>query len=176
MSPFSALQLLWINLIMDGPPALTLGLEPMRGDLMKRKPTPRNQAIVSKGMFTRILINGIYIAIVIMLQHFTNFLGAVSDAEKTSIIFSLFVVFQLFNAFNSRELGYDSVFKNLFRNNLMFAVFAATFVLQFVITQFGGAIFDTAPLSLVMWGKILICGASVIVLGEITRLIMRIKK
>jgi len=176
MSPFSALQLLWINLIMDGPPALTLGLEPMRGDLMKRKPTPRNQAIVSKGMFTRILINGIYIAIVIMLQHFTNFLGAVSDAEKTSIIFSLFVVFQLFNAFNSRELGYDSVFKNLFRNKLMFAVFAATFVLQFVITQFGGAIFDTAPLSLVMWGKILICGASVIVLGEITRLIMRIKK
>lgn len=175
-SPFAALHLLWINLIMDGPPALTLGLEPMRGDLMKRRPTPRNQAIVSKGMFTRILINGIYVAIIILAQHFTNFLGGTNDAEKTSIIFSLFVVFQLFNAFNSRELGCDSVFKNLFRNKLMFAVFALTFVLQIVIVQFGGAIFDTAPLSLMMWGKILLVGVSIIVLGEITRLIMRIKK
>ncbi|MBR5479276.1 MAG: calcium-translocating P-type ATPase, PMCA-type [Clostridia bacterium] len=170
-SPFSALQLLWINLIMDGPPALTLGLEPMRRDLMKRAPTPRNQAIVSSKMLTRIVVNGIYVAVVILLQHFTNFLGGTTDGEKTSIIFSLFVVFQLFNAFNSRELENDSIFKNLFRNKLMFAVFTATFVLQFVITQFGGSIFGTAPLSLVMWGKILLCGASIIILGEIVRFI-----
>lgn len=170
-SPFSALQLLWINLIMDGPPALTLGLEPMRRDLMKRAPTPRNQAIVSRKMLTRIVVNGIYVAAVILLQHFTNFLGGVTHGEKTSIIFSLFVVFQLFNAFNSRELENDSIFKNLFRNKLMFAVFTATFVLQFVITQFGGSVFGTAPLSLLMWGKILLVGASIIVLGEIVRLI-----
>ncbi|MEG2939426.1 MAG: HAD-IC family P-type ATPase, partial [Oscillospiraceae bacterium] len=51
-SPFTALELLWINLIMDGPPALTLGLEPMRKNLMRRKPTPRNAPLVSKRMLT----------------------------------------------------------------------------------------------------------------------------
>ncbi|MCF0247211.1 MAG: HAD-IC family P-type ATPase, partial [Synergistes sp.] len=46
-APFTALQLLWINIIMDGPPALTLGLEPNHGDLMKRSPTKRNENIIT---------------------------------------------------------------------------------------------------------------------------------
>lgn len=47
-APFTALELLWINIIMDGPPALTLGLEPIRDDLLKHPPTKRNESIISK--------------------------------------------------------------------------------------------------------------------------------
>lgn len=63
-APFTALELLWINIIMDGPPALTLGLEPIRPDLLKHKPTRRNENIISKKMLLRIFVNGIFISVI----------------------------------------------------------------------------------------------------------------
>lgn len=176
VSPFSALQLLWINLIMDGPPALTLGLEPMRGNLMKRRPTPRNRPIVTGAMLSRIIINGLFISAFILIQNFANYLGGATPEECSTILFSLFVVFQLFNAFNSRELGDESIFKHIFNNKLMFIVFFATFALQIIITQFGGTIFNTVPLSFVMWIKIFACGFTIIIIGEIVRFIKRTAK
>ena len=169
-APFSALQLLWINIIMDGPPALTLGLEPIRGDLMEQKPTPRNTGIVSKSMLSRIVVNGVYISCVFMAQHWGNFLGG-NQEEMPTILFTLFVVFQLFNALNSRELANASIFKNIGNNRLMLAVFAGTFALQVVITQFGGMFFGTVPLGFLMWLKILGTGFTVVVISEIMKLI-----
>ncbi|MCI5514782.1 MAG: calcium-translocating P-type ATPase, PMCA-type, partial [Oscillospiraceae bacterium] len=98
-APFTALQLLWINIIMDGPPALTLGLEPNYSDLMSRKPTDRAENIISKNMFIRIFTTGIYVSIVFLCQYHFNFLGAAPD-EMGTVLFTLFVLFQLFNAFN----------------------------------------------------------------------------
>lgn len=172
-APFSALELLWINLIMDGPPALTLGLEPIRGNLMDRLPTRRDASIVSKGMMSRILVNGIFISLVFMSQHFTNFLGGTPEQLPT-ILFTLFVVFQLFNAFNSRELGNESVFRNISTNKLMLGVIALTFGLQVLITQFGGVLFDTVPLPLDMWVKIVATAFTVILVSECAKLIKRI--
>ena len=169
-APFSALQLLWINIIMDGPPALTLGLEPIRGYLREHKPTPRNTGIVSKSMLSRIVVNGVYISCVFMAQHWGNFLGG-NQEEMPTILFTLFVVFQLFNALNSRELANASIFKNIGNNRLMLAVFAGTFALQVVITQFGGMFFGTVPLGFVMWLKILGTGFTVVVISEIMKLI-----
>ena len=171
-APFSALELLWINIIMDGPPALTLGLEPIRGDLMEQKPTPRNSSIVSKSMFSRIIINGVYISIIFMAQRFGNFLGGKPE-EMSTILFTLFIVFQLFNALNSRELTNVSVFKNVRNNHLMLAVFAGVFTLQVIITQFGGMFFGTVPLSLMMWVKIIAVAFTVVVLSEVMKLIKR---
>ncbi|MBC3517342.1 calcium-translocating P-type ATPase, PMCA-type [Neobittarella massiliensis] len=168
-APFTALQLLWINIIMDGPPALTLGLEPMRGDLMRRRPTSRSASIVSGGMLARIAVNGVFISAVFMAQHWTGFLGG-TPRQQPTILFTLFVVFQLLNAFNSRELGSDSIFKNLGANRLMLGVFAGTFLLQVIITQFGGSFFGTVPLPLYMWVKIVALAGSVLLLAELTRL------
>lgn len=171
-TPFTALQLLWINIIMDGPPALTLGLEPIRSNLMEQKPTRRDASIVSKGMLSRIVINGLYISVVFMAQHWTNFLGGRPE-ELPTILFTLFVIFQLFNAFNSRELTNTSIFKNFRSNKLMLGVFAITFVLQVVITQFGGTFFGTVPLSLLMWVKMIGLAFTVIILSEIVKLIKK---
>ena len=171
-APFTALQLLWINIIMDGPPALTLGLEPIRGDLMNQRPTPRNASIVSGSMLSRIAINGVYMSIVFMAQHSLNFLGG-SETELPTVLFTLFVVFQLFNALNSRELTDVSIFKNIANNRLMLGVFGATFGLQFVITQFGGMFFNTVPLSAAMWGKILATGSTVVLLSEGVKMVKR---
>lgn len=172
-APFTALELLWINIIMDGPPALTLGLEPIRPDLLKHKPTRRNENIISKKMLLRIFVNGIFISVIFMLQHFKNFLGAAPEEEAT-VLFTLFVLFQLFNAFNCRELDDTPMFKNLLKNKLMLGVFLLVLILQGIITQFGAAVFETVPLSTAMWGKMLLTAFTVIILNEGIKAVKRL--
>lgn len=174
-APFTALELLWINIIMDGPPALTLGLEPIREDLLKHPPTKRNENIISRKMLTRIFANGIFISIVFMLQHFANFLGA-APSEEATVLFTLFVLFQLFNAFNCRELDDTPMFKNLLNNKLMLGVFLIVLVLQFLITQVGTAVFETTPLSAMMWVKMMATALSVVVVNEIWKGVKHIVK
>lgn len=169
-APFTAIQLLWINLIMDGPLAITLGLEPIRGDLMKRSPTRRNESIISRDMILRIGVSGIYIAVLCIVQSTTNFLGSTPE-QMSTVIFAMFAFFQLFNAFNCRELGGEPMYRNLFKNKLMLLTFAITFVLQFVMTQFAGVVFDTVPLTAALWGKILLLALSIIPVSELFRFI-----
>ena len=174
-SPFTALDLLWINIIMDGPPALTLGLEPIRSDLMRRKPTARKESIVSGAMLRRIAVAGVFMCAVCLLQYAFNFLHIDETdpaAVKTSV-FTLFVFFQLFNAFNCRELGNDSIFPNLFKNRMMLVAFVIAFALQILITQVGGAVFGTCPLGILDWLKIVAAALSVVAVEEIVKLFAR---
>lgn len=171
-APFTALQLLWINIIMDGPPALTLGLEPTYDDLMNRPPTKRSDNIVSKGMLTRIGFTGTYISTIFLCQYLFNFLGATED-QMTTVLFTLFALFQLFNAFNCRELHSISIFKHILENKIMLLVISITFVLQVLIIQFSGAFFGTVPLDLIMWLKIFALSFSVIIISEFVKLIWR---
>lgn len=172
-APFTALQLLWINIIMDGPPALTLGLEPIYGDLMSRRPTRRNESIVSRPMLLRIGLTGVFMSAVFLCQYAFNFLGA-APGEMNTVLFTLFTLFQLFNAFNCRELGTVSITRHLLKNKIMLLVIAVTFLLQILIIQFAGAFFGTVPLGLTMWGKIFGLSFSVIVLSELIKLVRRI--
>lgn len=172
-APFTALQLLWINIIMDGPPALTLGLEPNYNDLMQRSPTKRGESILSRSMLIRIVVTGVYMSAVFLAQYLFNFLGA-AEEQMTTVLFTLFVLFQLFNSFNCRELHTNSIFKHLFNNKLMLLIVGITFVLQILIIQFAGAFFGTVPLELVMWIKLIALSLTVIVFSELAKLFLRI--
>lgn len=171
-APFSALQLLWINLIMDGPPALTLGLEPNYKDLMNRPPTKRDESIITKNMFIRIFVTGILMSVVFLCQYAFNFLGVPPEQELT-VLFTMFVLFQLFNSFNCRELHLESIFKHLLKNKVMLIVVAITFLLQVLIIQFAGAFFGTVPLSVETWLILVAMGLAVIAISEIVKLIAR---
>lgn len=173
-APFNSLQLLWINLIMDGPPALTLGLEKITADLMKRKPIGRQDGIVTRKMMVRIALSGLYMAAIMLLQTAFNFLGISGGAgkEKTAL-FTLFVLFQLFNSFNARQPGLKSIFPTLLKNKLMIAVMAVTFLLQIFITQFGTAVFNTVPLQFGEWVRVILMGLTVIVFTEIYKFVLR---
>ena len=177
-APFTALQLLWINIIMDGPPALTLGLEPIYDGLMLKKPIRRDASIITKAMMVRIIINGLFIALIVILQATTNFLGVDSLREGT-VLFTLFIMFQLFNTFNARELGSKSIFKSITRNKIMLAVITITIMLQVVITQFGGRMFGTVPLGALDWLKVVGLGVSIVAFNELYKLgykVLRKKK
>ncbi|HFL3106192.1 TPA: calcium-translocating P-type ATPase, PMCA-type, partial [Clostridioides difficile] len=107
--PFTTIQLLWVNIIMDGPPALALGLEPVRDHVLNRKPVDRKANIISKSMVYTIVLNAFYITAILMLQSTFNFLG-VDQAHKGTVMFALFAFSALFNAFNCREFNADSIF------------------------------------------------------------------
>lgn len=172
-APFNALQLLWINLIMDGPPGVALGLDKMKANLLERKPVPRDKSIVTWQMMGRIVFIGIIVAVLALVLTAYPILGGTAEQQQT-IVFTFFVLCQLFNAFNCRELSDDSVFKSIGNNRGLLLVFGATFLLQVLITQTGHAVFDTTPLSLLIWLKIIALSATVIVAMELMKLVKRI--
>ena len=171
-SPFNTLQLLWINVIMDGPPALTLGLEKSNSNLMKKPPIKKTENIVSVKMFIRILLNGLFISTIMLMEYLFGFIGA-SYSERRGVVFSLFVLFQLFNAFNSRELGANSIFSSLSKNKIMIYTFLLVFILHIFIVQVGYRWFDISPMSLFTWIKCLAVASSIIIFSEVAKLMYR---
>lgn len=160
---------------MDGPPALTLGLEPNCADLMKRKPTSRSESIITKPMLLRIAVTALYMSAVFLGQYVFNFLG-VPEPQMSTALFTLFVLFQLFNSFNCRELHRESIFTHLLKNKLMLSVVGCTFVLQVLIIQFAGAFFGTVPLELALWLKLFAAASSVVVFSELIKWIGRMMR
>jgi len=173
--PFTTLQLLWVNIIMDGPPALTLGLEPPREHLLEKQPIKRNASIVTKDMLLKIVTNGLFIVTALLLLMKTQLLGGTvgPDGQQSTIVFTSFVLFQLWNAFNCREFGVTSIFPNICRNKVMVGVVFLTFLIQILVTQYGGNVFKTVPLEFDLWIKIIGFTFSVVIFGELIKLIIR---
>ena len=174
-SPFNTLQLLWINVIMDGPPALTLGLESANKRLMNAPPVRRLDSIVGTGMLLRILFNGVYMAGLMFLQYKYNFLR-LDYVELTGGIFSLFILLQLFNAFNSRELGRNSIFSSIGKNKIMVITFIGVFFLHYLIVQVFYSLFNVHPLSTLSWLKIILTSFSIIIVSEVYKFGYRLIK
>lgn len=168
--PFTTLQLLWVNIIMDGPPALSLGLEPPRDHLLEKQPIPRNSFIVNRNMLFKIVNNGLFIIAALLLLMETHLLGGTTEQQST-IVFSTFVLFQLWNAFNCRELGNTSIFVNIFKNKTMILVVLVTFMIQVAVVQYGGEFFRTVPLELDIWLRIIAYAFSVIIFNEVIKLV-----
>lgn len=171
--PFTTIQLLWVNIIMDGPPALALGLEPVRDYVLKRKPIRRNAGIIARSMCINIFINALLIVSIVQLQEYFNILNA-TPTEQGTVIFSLFAFSALFNALNCREFGLNSTIPNFFKNKLSLEVIFLTAVAQILFTQIFREFFSSVPLSVLMWCKIILLSSMVLILNEIVKLALRI--
>lgn len=172
-APFSAVQLLWINIIMDGPLALSLGLEKREELYLDEKPVKRTDSIVTKKMFLRIFFHALIIDCVIVLQKLFNFLNSSVNCID-STIFSLFVIFQLCNAINAREIGNKSILNSLGKNKLFSILLIVTLCVQYLITEFLYNVFYIAPIGFVLWGKILLVGISIILISELYKYFYRV--
>ena len=172
-APFTAFELLWINIIMDGLPALSLGLEPIYGDLMKRPPVKRNENVLSRPLLVRIGLTGLYISAITLLQHKFNFLGVGAQYENTAL-FTMFALFAFFNAFNCRELYTTSILKHFLNNKLMLAVTGCTILAQVLIIQFAWEVFNTVPLTLNIWFRLFAVAASVVLVSEVVKAVVNV--
>ncbi|MBW9158833.1 calcium-translocating P-type ATPase, PMCA-type [Clostridium tagluense] len=178
--PFTTIQLLWVNIIMDGPPALSLGLEPVRDAVLNRKPTNRNASIITKQMMKSMLLNAIYITGIIMVQMKFDILGAgfpkegvTGPNEMQTVLFALFAFSALFNAFNCREFGANSILPSLTKNTIFLKIITVTAVAQIFVTEVFSGFFNAVPLSVTMWLKIILLSSLVIVVNEIAKLVMK---
>ena len=174
-NPFNAIELLWIDIIMDGPPALTLAMEQSGNSLMSAKPVRRTDSIVTKTMLIRIVIHSLVMGVAIMAEYLYDYLGAGPLGVKTAI-FSLFVMFQLFNAFNCRKTSSESIFTGIGKNKPMVFTFGAVFLLQIVIVQVFSGFFGTVVLGLMTWVKIILTALTIIAFSEIYKLFYRFTK
>ena len=179
--PFTTIQLLWVNIIMDGPPALSLGLEPVRDAVLRRKPTNRKASIITKQMMTSMIANALYITGIIMVQMKFDILGAgfpsegVTGAnEMQTVLFALFAFSALFNAFNCREFGTNSILPNIAKNTIFLKILAVTAIAQIFVTEVFSGFFNAVPLSAIMWLKIIGLASLIIVVNEVVKLVMRL--
>ncbi|XP_014331441.1 plasma membrane calcium-transporting ATPase 2 isoform X6 [Xiphophorus maculatus] len=178
-SPLKAVQMLWVNLIMDTFASLALATEPPTEALLRRKPYGRNKPLISSTMTKNILGHAVYQLILIFTLLFAG--EKIFDidsgrnaplhsppSEHYTIIFNTFVMMQLFNEINARKIhGERNVFDGIFRNPIFCSIVFGTFAIQIVIVQFGGKPFSCQPLSLEKWLWCVFLGLGELVWGQV---------
>ena len=174
--PLTVTQMLWVNLIMDTFAALALASIPPSESVMNDKPRRSTDFIISKAMQHNIFGVGTLFLVVLMamIYYFTHADGGMT-VQRLTIFFTFFVMLQFWNLFNARVFGTtDSAFKGLTKSYGMELIVLAILGGQFLIVQFGGAVFRTEPLDWQTW--LIIIGSSSLVLwiGELIRLVKRL--
>ncbi|XP_048486742.1 plasma membrane calcium-transporting ATPase 2 isoform X4 [Plutella xylostella] len=178
-SPLKAVQMLWVNLIMDTLASLALATEMPTPDLLQRKPYGRTKPLISRTMMKNILGQAIYQLFIIFSLLFVgdrilNIPSGRGQALSTepsqhfTIIFNTFVMMTLFNEINARKIhGQRNVFQGLFTNPIFYSIWIGTAASQVVIIQYGGLAFSTSGLSLDQWLWCLFFGAGTLVWGQL---------
>ena len=150
----TVIQLLLVNLAMDTLAAIAFGSEPALREYMKDKPIPRTQGIITKEMFTQVLISAAYITVaclgILFLPAIQNLFGDVDMTYLKSAVFATFMMAITFNGFNART-SHINPFENLGRNRNFLLVMLAIFLLQFVFVTFGGDVLSVEALTPQSW-------------------------
>uniref|UniRef100_A0A2K6E8N7 Calcium-transporting ATPase n=1 Tax=Macaca nemestrina TaxID=9545 RepID=A0A2K6E8N7_MACNE len=178
-SPLKAVQMLWVNLIMDTFASLALATEPPTESLLLWKPYGRDKPLISCTMMKNILGHAVYQLAIIFTLLFVGELFFDIDSgrnaplhsppsEHYTIIFNTFVMMQLFNEINARKIhGERNVFDGIFSNPIFCTIVLGTFGIQIVIVQFGGKPFSCSPLSTEQWLWCLFVGVGELVWGQV---------
>uniref|UniRef100_A0A7M4FNJ3 Calcium-transporting ATPase n=1 Tax=Crocodylus porosus TaxID=8502 RepID=A0A7M4FNJ3_CROPO len=178
-SPLKAVQMLWVNLIMDTFASLALATEPPTESLLLRKPYGRNKPLISRTMMKNILGHAVYqLTLIFTLLFIGEQMFQIDSgrnaplhsppSEHYTIIFNTFVMMQLFNEINARKIhGERNVFDGIFRNPIFCTIVLGTFAIQIVIVQFGGKPFSCSPLELDQWMWCIFIGLGELVWGQV---------
>ncbi|KAG0047246.1 hypothetical protein BGZ83_007676, partial [Gryganskiella cystojenkinii] len=192
----SAVQLLWINLIMDTLAALALATDPPTPELLERQPEPRSAPLINFTMWKMILGQSILqLVVTFVLEYagmdilnYNDIPGYLTDRvaqngdigkayiafkkqELDCMVFNTFVFFQIFNEVNCRRLDNNlNIFKGAIDNRYFASIFVIMVVFQIIIVEFGGAAFKTEKLNAVQWVICVLLGALSIPVGVIIRL------
>jgi len=177
--PLLATQILWINLISDGAPAMALAVDPADSDLMKLAPRPRSEGVITRGMWVEIFLVGMIMAIGTLLVLDGCLPGGLIEGHGTlrygqTMTFLMVVMFSLFHAINTRSET-QSAFAGLFRNGWLWASIALSLVLQAAVIYVPilQTAFSTVALSLSDWLLCTAAASSVLWLRELSKLVIR---
>jgi len=180
--PLLATQLLWINLVTDGAPALALGVDSELAGIMSARPRPRSEPVITKRMWRGILFVGVVFAIVTLLVLDASLPGGFIEGSGTmryaqTMAFTTMVFLSMFSVFNSRS-DVQSAFTDLFKNRWLWAAVGLSVVLQAAVIYLPvlQQAFSTTRLSLEDWIFCVAAASSVLWVREITKAITRARK
>jgi magnesium-transporting ATPase (P-type) len=176
--PYVAAQLLWINLVTNGLQDVALAFEPGEKDVIKRKPRSLKEGIMSRLMYERSILVGLIISAGVIFNFISALDEGVSLERARTIAVTTMVLFQFFQAWNSRS-ELQSVFTiSPFSNAFLFYSMVAAFLAQVAVVYLPALqwVFRTESLSLAEWGRILLVSLSVVIAVEIDKFLRRRKK
>ena len=177
--PLLATQLLWINLVTDGAPALALGVDPADAGVMRKPPRPRDEGVITRRMWFDIFFVGFVSAAGTLLVLDASLPGGLIEGSGSmryaqTMAFTTVMLFSLFTVFNSRSFK-RSAFDGLFSNKWLWGAVLLSLLLQMAVVYipFLQQAFSTASLSFGDWLRCTTVASSVLWLGELGKLIRR---
>ncbi|XP_049386489.1 putative calcium-transporting ATPase 13, plasma membrane-type isoform X2 [Solanum stenotomum] len=151
--PLTSVQLLWVNLIMDTLGALALATEKPTEEVMKKKPVGRTAPLITNIMWRNLMAQASYqIAVLLTLLYKGESIFGVNKSVNDTLFFNTFVLCQVFNEFNTRNLEKKNVFEGIQKNKLFMAIIGLTLVLQVVMVEFLKKFANTERLNWGQWG------------------------
>jgi Ca2+-transporting ATPase len=172
-NPLNAMQILWINIIMDGPPAQSLGVEPVDPVIMNRPPRARTDRVITKPVLMRAITSGLLILVgTLAVFNFTT-VGNEATAEDLTMTFTAFVFFDLFNALACRHNN-RPVYQLAWNSNKAFLVaIGLSIVGQMLVVYFAPLqkVFRTVPLSFNQMLSIILLSSSMIVVDTLRKVL-----
>lgn len=182
--PFTPLQVLWVNLIADGPTAIALGLDAPSPGIMDRRPVPSEARILDRPRLIRVIFQG-FVTTVGVLWLYIWAIGRYDDSPSGSVApevamtmaFTAFVMAQVVNVFSARSELHSVFTRTQFRNWRLWASVIAVVVLQIAITEIAPFrdVFDTAALSWTQWGYCLLPAVGLLIGVELWKVGARIR-
>ncbi len=154
--PFNPIQVLWINIIMDGPPAQSLGVEPPEKSVMERPPL--KEEIIPRKNLIKIVVAGMVMTVGTLALYYYLLSGGADLTKAMTMAFTVFVMYQIFNVFNCRSDGG-------FSNKFLFIAVGASFLLQLgvIYLPFLQGIFRTTSLGAFDWVLVLLISCTIFI-------------
>jgi Ca2+-transporting ATPase len=180
--PFSPIQVLWVNLIADGPTAVSLGVDAPAPGLMNRKPVPSDATILSRRRLSQVMFQGLVTAIGVLAVYLYAINEYEPDVAKgevpivaTTMAFTAFVFAQLVNVYNARSETASLFSRYTLTNWKLGASVVIVFFLQILLTVFEPMknLFDTSSLTATQWGLCLVPPLLLLVAVELWKLVAR---
>jgi P-type Ca2+ transporter type 2C len=172
--PFTALQILWVAIIMDGPPAVSLALDSARPGIMNDPPRPRNEPVLPWARLVRIFAFGVTMMVGTLGVLYYELQVGPQDRALT-MGFTTFVLFQFFNVFNARSEKGSAFNAQFFKNRMLWTALLGTLLLQALAVHWSVAsqIFGTTGMAWRDWGVAASVASSVLLLEEARKLCFR---
>ncbi|WP_348944216.1 HAD-IC family P-type ATPase [Chitinibacter sp. FCG-7] len=166
-APFTPIQILWIAIIMDGPPAISLALDPARADIMNQPPRSQSEAVLTPPRLLRILAYG-GTMMVGTLGVLAWGLNSGSEESAATMAFTTFVLFQFFNVFNARNERHSALNEHFFSNRMLWLSLLGVLALQIIAVHWppAQALFATHGMEWSDWPLCIAVAASIWLLEE----------
>ena len=169
--PLTVVQILWVNIIMDTFAAMAMASLPPNPEVMRDRPRPRNEFIITPAMArTLFTCGGVMVVVLLGMLFYWSFGSGEMTVRELTLFFSTFVFMQFWNMFNAK--GFEtrhSVFKDWHGCREFFLILLVIAVGQVLIVEFGGAVFRTVPLSWGEWAAVIGSTSLIAIGGEVVR-------